>query len=127
MLNSMGDLSCLSRYCRGRPVNVVIMVFQLFPCRLCLFTSGVLSVTTDESFSVPSPANKKALETASSLVHWSDCPENYEHLLMFSRILCIRLRACFCRKYTSLRLRKERMWQAYHRLRTAVSFCTNWK
>ena len=105
------------------------MVFQLSPPvdQVSFFTTAMRSVITDDSFSVPSPANKKAVETASALILWSDCPDNSKHLCVFSRILSVRLRACFSKKHTSLRLRKEKMWRAYHRLRTAVSFRNDWK
>ena len=44
-------------------------------------------MTTDDSFSIPSPANKKAMETASALIVWSDCSDNY----MYAHLdLCIR-------------------------------------
>ena len=46
------------------------------------------SVTTDESFSVPFPANRKASETASALFGWCDCPHNHVNLSKFSRVLC---------------------------------------
>ena len=85
------------------------------------------SVTTDESFSVPSPANKKASETALALFGWCDCPNNRVNLSKFSRVLCVRLHACFSRRHTSLRLRKKKMWRAYHRLRTSVSFRKDWE
>ena len=85
------------------------------------------SVTTDESFSVPSPANKKCSETALALIGWYDCPHNHANLSKFSLGLCVQLHACFSRRHTSLRLRKEKMWRAYHHLRTSASFCKDWE
>ena len=43
-------------------------------CRysVCLFTTAVHLVTTDDGFSVPSPVNQKAVETASALTLWCD-------------------------------------------------------
>ena len=59
--------------------------FNLFYVdQICLFTTALRSVTTDESFSVPSPANKKASETASALFGWCDCPHNHVNLSVFT-------------------------------------------
>ena len=92
-----------------------------------LFTAAVQTVTDDKSFSVPSPANKKAVEAAASLIAWCDQPQNYNNLRRFSWILCIRLHACFSKKHSSMQLRKEKMWRAYHLLRTSLTFGNDWK
>ena len=75
-----------------------------------LFTSAVYLVTTDDSFSVPSPVNRRAVETASALTLWCQCQENLPSLSHFSNVLCVRLHACFSQRHTSLKLRKEKMW-----------------
>ena len=84
-------------------------------------------MTTDDGFSVPSSVNQKAVETASALALWCDCQDNLPYLAQFSRILCVRLHACFSRRHTSLKLRKEKMWRVYHRLRTSATFCKDWR
>ena len=52
--------------------------------------------------------------------------ENYQRLSTFFRVLAVRLGACFASKWSTLQLKKEKMWGAYHRLRTADSFVSDW-
>ena len=92
-----------------------------------LFTTAVQTVRADESFSVPSPANVKAVETALALTVWFDSPGCQAALHMFSLVLCTRLGACFCSKHTSQHLKKEKMWRSFHRLRTATTFRRDWR
>ena len=91
-----------------------------------LFTRAVRSVLNHDSFRAPCPSNKAAVSTASALSEWCDKGENHPCLYGYSRVLVVRLNACFSRKYTSLRLRREKMWRAYHRLRTSETFRQDW-
>lgn len=92
-----------------------------------LFTTAVQSVRADKSFSLPSPANVKAIETASAFTTWFDCPESQATLRMFSLALCAQLHACFSSKHTSHHLKKERMWRSFHCFRTATTFRNDWR
>ena len=80
----------------------------------------------DDSFQVPSSANKNALETANSLLRW--CQENSEEdmLKKFVNTLILHLKSCFSKKFSSLKLRREKMWEAYHQLRTSHMFQQSW-
>ena len=91
-----------------------------------MFVSAVDAVKSNKSFKVPTLANKTAVETAGALSLWCMKPENTLTLSTFSHILLVRLKACFTRKYKTLKLRKEKMWGAYHRLRTATTFRKHW-
>ena len=66
------------------------------------------------------------LKNASDLTAWCTDPANHKSLKSFVRVLILRLNSCFSKRFTSLRLRREKMWQAYHRLRTAQTFRTHW-
>ena len=98
----------------------------VFPSSVCMFVSAVDAVKSNKSFKVPTLANKTAVETAGALSLWCMKPENTLTLSTFSHILLVRLKACFTRKYKTLKLRKEKMWGAYHRLRTATTFRKHW-
>ena len=52
---------------------------MIFPPEYQLFTTSVQSLQADKSFSVPSPANLKAVERASALTTW------FAHLTLFEK------------------------------------------
>lgn len=92
------------------------------------FIKVVEAVRLDEMFEVESEYTSAALKTALALEEWwKESPANREKLFSFAHILVVRLRACFPCKHSSLQLRKERMWGAYHRLRTADTFVSDWR
>ena len=79
-------------------------------------------------FEVESEYTSAALKTALALEEWwKESPANREKLFSFAHVLVVCLRACFPCKHSSLQLRKERMWGAYHRLRTADTFVSDWR
>ena len=81
--------------------SLLIAVSTFFHVDLiCLFTTALRSVTTDQSFSVPSPAKKKAVKTASAVTLWYDCLHNRVHLHLgvlccFALFICLTLLASF--------------------------------
>ena len=87
-----------------------------------LFMTAVQAVQKDEVLQVESGYTSAALKTSLALQEWQKQSANHMKLSSFAHILIVRLRACFPCNYTSLQLRKERMWGAYHRLRTAYTF-----
>ena len=103
------------------------MSITLVTENILLLRNAVGLVLTDETFSVPSPLNKKAVMTALALSEWCENTDNQAQLSQFSRVLFVRLQACFTRRHSSLKLRKEKMWQCFHRLRTSVTFCKDWE
>ena len=92
-----------------------------------MFTKAVQAVLLDEGFQVESLQATTALKTASSLLEWCREPDNREILESFSHVLVVRLKSCFASKHTTTQLRKERMWGAYHQLRTAKTFVNDWR
>lgn len=89
---------------------------------------AVEAVQKDEVFKVESEYTSAALKTSVALQEWWKQSEaNHMKLSSFAHILIVRLRACFPCKHKSLQLKKERMWGAYHRLRTADTFVSDWR
>ena len=108
-------------------IVICILISHLPTEHVRLFSGAVQSVRDDESFSVPSPANVKAVETSFALTTWFDSPVRQAELNRFSLVLCTRLRACFASKHTSHQLKKEKLWRSFHRLRTATTFRNDWR
>ena len=127
--------------CTERKLSWMYIVRQLLSARKlmsptllnCLgsaeiFMTAVQAVQKDEVFQVESEYTSAALKTSLSLQEWrKQSAANHMKLSSFAHILIVRLRACFPCNHTSLQLRKERMWGAYHRLRTADTFVSDWR
>lgn len=92
-----------------------------------MFTNAVQAVLKDEGFDIDSLHARTALSTASLLQEWCRDDSNREKLGKFALVLVVRLRACFSTKHTSPRLQRERMWAAYHQLRTSDTFISDWR
>lgn len=97
------------------------------PEYLMLFSTSVQSLQADKSFSVPSPANLKAVEIASALTTWFECPDSQPTTNMFATVLCTRLCACFSTKHTSHLVKREKLWRSFHRLRSSATFRNDWR
>ena len=86
------------------------------------------AIKVDEALLVQSEYTSAALKTAMALEEWwKKSEESYQHLSTFSPVLTVRLGACFASKWSTLQLKKENMWGAYHRLRTVDSFVCDWR
>ena len=92
-----------------------------------MFTEAVASVLQDEGFQVESLHSQTALKTARFLSEWCKDEKNKPKLHNFSHILVTRLKACFASKHKTFQLKRERMWGAYHRLRSSETFHKDWK
>ena len=93
-----------------------------------MFMWAVEKVKEDELFKVESEYTSAALKTAQALEDWwKKSPSNLELMQEFSRILYVRLNACFACHRSTLQMRKERMWGSYHRLRSAETFVHDWR
>ena len=76
-----------------------------------IFMRAVEKVKEEELFKVESGYTSAAVKTAQALEDWwKKSPSNLEVLKEFSRILYVRLNACFACNRSTLQLRKERMW-----------------
>ena len=84
---------------------------------------AVKGVLSDGRFKVASPQAASAVETASALNKmWGDQPHKHQSSAKFALYLVTQLKTCFQSKLKNLHLRRERMWGAYHQLRTSGKF-----
>lgn len=80
---------------------------------------------TDDGFQVPSSDAQMAMKVATEVLAWFSCEANQESLNRFSTWLVNSLDICF-RDSGSLKLRREKMWGDFHRLRTSDKFKREW-
>ena len=113
------QVSSLAYHCFS---SKLLLWVTYFTDELSLFARAVKSMIEDDIFQVPSAANTNALETANSLLRW--CQENSEEVMLkiFVNTLILHLKSCFSKRFSSLKLRHEKMWEAYHQLRTSHMF-----
>ena len=83
-------------------------------------------VLEDEGFRVPSPGALKAKKTAAGVLAWSKEDGNRECFAKFSKWVICTLEPCIKVK-GSLRLRNEKMWGAFNRVRTTDEFRSGWE
>ena len=81
----------------------------------------------DDSFKVPSKNATEALNTASALSAWCEQSTNQLQLSTFACGLTVKLKTCLVSSVTSKRMRKEKMWGGYHKLRTSPEMISQWK
>ena len=84
-----------------------------------LFQVAVELVLKDESFSIPSRHAARARELAKAQIEWSSHPESKPHCELFSAELVTSLQEC-CGPSHSVRLQRERMWEKFFKLRSAL-------
>ena len=91
-----------------------------------MFLRALQSILSSDDFKVPSPANEDAVKTATSLLRWYEEHKGCDILESFVRGLYIQLNSCFTKEFSSLKLRREKMWESYHKLRTSQVFRSDW-
>ena len=90
-----------------------------------LLTHAVSLVLKDEGFFLPSLPARRARETAEKLLEWSGDSKNKPAWRTFEERLICSLKRCF-QAHRSIRTRRERMWEYYHKLRSSTSFKEMW-
>ena len=91
-----------------------------------MLTAAIQSVLKDESFKLPSPHAKAALETADQLFTWLKEDKHQQMYIQFSQELTSSLQTCFVSRAAAMKTRREKMWGAYHCLRTSADFKAKW-
>ena len=95
-----------------------------------LVDQAVSLVLEDEDFKIPSESAKVSLKIAKALKKWSSQPSSIRKNIFkrFANELVNRLRECFqTGQVKSLKKRRERMWESYHKLiRCSSSFKLLW-
>ena len=90
-----------------------------------MLRAAVESILEDDSFKLPSPRAKAALETANQLVTWLKDDEHQQELIKFSQELTSSLQTCFESLAASMKTHRE-MWGTYHCLRMSANFKAKW-
>ena len=106
---------------------MVLTVFHSFvntePCER--LKAAVMAVLEDDGFSLPSELARKARATATRVLTWSSEPNNLPMLTAFARELLQLLEECLTSRQPS-QSQREKMWEAYHKLRTSAVFKSLW-
>ena len=87
-----------------------------------MLRAAVESILEDDSFKLPSPHAKAALETANQLVTWLKDDEHQQEFITFS----LQPPTCFESQAASMKTRREKMWGTYHCPRTSANFKAKW-
>ena len=106
-------------------VNCFPMAFLELQCQQML-RAAIESIFDDDSFKLPSPHAKAALETANQLVTWLKDDEHQQEFIKFSQELTSSLHTCFESQAASMKTRREKMWGTYHCLQTSANFKARW-
>ena len=91
-----------------------------------MLRAAIESIFDDNSFKLPSPHARAALETASQLVTWLKDDEHQQEFVKFSQELTSSLQTCFESQAASMKTRREKMWGTYYCLRTSANFKARW-
>ena len=82
---------------------------------------------TDEGFSIASEPARNARAVASRVLQWCDDACNLQRLTVFAQELLQLLQECFATQQLHHRIKRERMWEAYHKLRISDVFKSKWE
>ena len=85
---------------------------------------GVHAVLADNTFSLPSGPASCARKIAESISMW--IPDHLEGTTTFEKKLTASLTTCLQVRHSSQKVRRERMWSAYHELRTSDQDTSEW-
>jgi len=84
-----------------------------------MLQAAVTLVLKDDGFTIPSRPAARARVLAKAMLEWSVKPENESTHLAFSMELVRSLERCCC-LHQSVRMRRERMWENYFKLRSSA-------
>ena len=91
-----------------------------------MLKAAVRSVLTDDGFSVSYKPAQSARVIASRVLQWCDDPCNLPRLTAFSQELLQVLKECLSMQQLPHQVKRERIWETYHKLRTSYVFKTKW-
>lgn len=83
------------------------------------------AVLEDDGFSLPSELARNARTTATRVMSWCDDPSNLPILTAFAQELLHLLEKCLTSRQSS-QSQREKMWEAYHKLRVSAVFKSIW-
>ncbi len=88
--------------------------------------AAVSAVLEDDGFSLPSELAQKARTTATRVLLWCDDASNLPRLTTFAQELLQLLMECLATQQLPQGAVREKMWEAYHKLRTSAVFKSMW-
>ena len=84
-------------------------------------------VTTDDGFTLPVPLAAKAVQCAEKLLKWMEELDNKPKAILFAVTLVNLLKkCCSSMEGKSVQVKREKMWEKYHQLRSSEKFCALW-
>lgn len=85
---------------------------------------GVHAVLADKSFSLPTGPASCARKVGECISAW--IPDHVEEASAFEKKITASLANCMQVRCASQKMRRERMWSAYHELRTSKLYVSEW-
>ena len=84
------------------------------------------TVVSDDGFSLQPPSVSSAPKIAKELPEWLSHPEQNAAPTEFAQNLTTILETCFGSKDRSMKVKREKMWAIYHKLRTSAEYTASW-
>ena len=92
-----------------------------------LLHKGVAAVIENDLFSLETLPAAATLKVATDLNKWMIQPHNYPQVELFATQLTAALKSCLPAPRLSQQVRREKLWGAYHQLRTSEKYIRDWK
>ena len=84
------------------------------------------ALITDDAFGIPSPVAAHALQNAEALLVWVE--QNHEAAAIFEKKVVSSVQNCVDQaRSASGKFHSDRIWTAYHSLRTSDVYVYNWE
>ena len=84
------------------------------------------AIISDDGFSLQQPHVSSAPKIAKELLEWLSHHDHNAAGTQFTQNLTTCLEVCFVSKGQSMKIKREKMWGLYHKLRTSVDFAASW-
>ena len=93
-----------------------------------LLHKGVESVINNDLFHLQTTTATSTLKVASDLKMWMEESNNQAQVEVFAAEVTVSLKRCIpCPQSSNQRLAREKLWTAYHQLRTSEKYTDLWR
>jgi len=92
-----------------------------------LLHKGVVAVIGNDLFKLETIPARTVLKVATDLQKWMFKPDNCPQVEWFASQLTSALKKCLPGPRSSQHIRREKLWGAYHKLRTSDKYVKDWK
>ena len=89
--------------------------------------SRIQAILQEESFTMPSQTTRNVINTAKDMKEWTGWPDNVAETIRCGENLLNSIESCFKYKGKIPKKQMEKMWGAYHTLRTSANYLSLWK